>query len=528
MKKLLILAVTLLWVLPTPPSWAGPIVFGPQQFTRAAGEPQKQVVTFTVGDPAGTFWLQVKNGQAVPKPGAEPGIVESRNLVSSAVIVLNGRQVAGLDDFSQDVFGFTKDVSLESNNVLEVEVRGKPGSFITIQFRKAEPNRTVTNRKGDLDSLNMGNQIALWWSRDDRAAEYVFFRSLSLEGPWEEIFRQDVTTAGSSGASIDGTPDARLKDLCYKVDALDAKGKVVRRYEPICVPKFVEKQRQSLSPQQLQPPPMARSPSNSHGDVPRSLLRLASLNLLALASDPPINELCLNDAEFTDFRALNLDLIRAFLEENDSFLQRRIKDVDGVEIDPAEELFQAAQTSQINPRVLLATLQKEQSGITRTEPPPVDRQRLLMGFGAPSTIRDQNKEAAAQFRRDFDHLSRGEPTAGGWQVGVEKQTLDPLPVTPASKAAAVLYSYTPWVGKAFGGRPDKDCSSIRLNIFVDGNLKETTGFLGPGAGTGLLDLGPVTAGTHAISLQAEGQLGGCNFGDLVAWGGSLRVFTSPL
>ena len=261
--------------------------------------------------------------------------------------------------------------------------------------------------------------------------------------------------------------------------------------------------------------------------------------------------------------------------------------MDRVEIDPAEELFQAAQTSEINPRVLLATLQKEQRAVKRSEAPPLDQQRLIMGFGAPSTIREQIRDGAAQFRRDFDRLSRGEPTAGGWQVGVEKQTLDPLPVTPASKAAAVLYSYTPWAGKAFGGRsliggngvfcqvweqfgfskietfipnflivctgtgqlcrpsfsisiqtgsllqveyvaPSTHCSSIRLHIFVDGNLKETTGFLGPGAGTGLLDLGPVTAGTHAISLQAEGQLGGCNFGDLVAWGGSLRVFTSPL
>ncbi len=38
---------------------------------------------------------------------------------------------------------------------------------------------------------------------------------------------------------MDVTPDARLKDLCYKVEAIDVKGNVIRRYEPVCVPKFV-------------------------------------------------------------------------------------------------------------------------------------------------------------------------------------------------------------------------------------------------------------------------------------------------
>jgi hypothetical protein len=116
----------------------------------------------------------------------------------------------------------------------------------------------------------------------------------------------------------------------------------------------------------------------------------------------------------------------------------------------------AAQTSQVNPQVLLTTLEKEQTAMTRLKPLPNDRLRFIMGFGKPSTIRDQVKGAAAQFRRDFDRLSQDppRPTAGGWKVGVAKDTLDPMTVKPASKAAAILYSYGPWVGKAFGGRSD--------------------------------------------------------------------------
>jgi len=80
------------------------------------------------------------------------------------------------------------------------------------------------------------------------------------------------------------------------------------------------------------------------------------------------------------------------------------------------------------------------------------------------------------------------------------------------------------------------CSSSRVHLFVDGTLKLTTGFLGwPGApfpfaqlplDTGLVDLGPVSPGAHLISVQAEGQVSGCNVGKPFTWGGSLKVLTN--
>lgn len=79
------------------------------------------------------------------------------------------------------------------------------------------------------------------------------------------------------------------------------------------------------------------------------------------------------------------------------------------------------------------------------------------------------------------------------------------------------------------------CSSLKVHIFVDGTQKMTTDFLGwPGAAgtfaklplhTGLLNLGPVSPGTHTLSLRSEGQQGGCNYGALFSWGGELRVVT---
>lgn len=231
---------------------------------------------------------------------------------------------------------------------------------------------------------------------------------------------------------------------------------------------------------------------------------------------PPINELCLSDDEFVNVTTLTLDQIQAFLKAQGGFLKGRIKDVDGVEIDPAEELFNAAQTFQINPQVLLTTLQKEQSAVTRPRRLLDTRLRLLMGFDPEhrvvplreKSIREQIRDAAAQFRRDLDRLSRGEPTAGGWQVGVPKETLDLITVTPASKAAAVLYSYTPWVGRAFGGRPDKGGNGLFCQLWEQFGFKKVEKRVGL----------PITAGflhTCALRLDSTAKCWGRNnFGQL--------------
>jgi hypothetical protein len=48
----------------------------------------------------------------------------------------------------------------------------------------------------------------------------------------------------------------------------------------------------------------------------------------------------------------------------------------------------------------------------------------------------------------------------------------------------------------------------------------------PGTGTGTQELGPVAAGVHAVGVQAEGVLGGCNTGALVIWAGTLALTVS--
>jgi hypothetical protein len=80
------------------------------------------------------------------------------------------------------------------------------------------------------------------------------------------------------------------------------------------------------------------------------------------------------------------------------------------------------------------------------------------------------------------------------------------------------------------------CSSVRVHVYIDGNLVQTTRWLGWDKATGsfaslpldsgMLDLGPVSSGVHHVSLQAEGQKGGCNGGSLGIWGGRLKIVSS--
>lgn len=435
MKKILTLAVGLGWTLVVPLSWAGELVFGPQKFTVQSGKHLKEAVTFEVVTPNGNYWLRVDNGEAVPKVGGEEGAIEMINLVDGGRILLNGKAVARSPDFHHrqtKEFGFTKDMALLAVNTLELELRGEVGSFITVQIRKAEPNVDVTNRDRDLSGLNSGDAINLWWSDDDRATEYIVFRGLTIKGAWEEIGRRPQDRPNA----VDFTPDARLRDLCYLIEAVDANGKVVRRYDPICVPKFVEQQSQS-SNRTLSPAKPGDIRTGKTQKDPYLYSMVASLSLQTLASAPPINELCLDNQELTDPSLMTLKEIRAFLERNTSFLQGQIEDVEDVDrrrvmIDPAQEIFNAAQKFGINPQVLLGILQREQGAATARTRLQDRRLRRIMGWDprdlvVPLTnksIREQIRDGAAQLRRDFDRLSRGEPTgppgAEGWQVGVEK------------------------------------------------------------------------------------------------------------
>lgn len=70
------------------------------------------------------------------------------------------------------------------------------------------------------------------------------------------------------------------------------------------------------------------------------------------------------------------------------------------------------------------------------------------------------------------------------------------------------------------------CSDVRIHFLVDGVERALSAFLAAGQASGEFDVGPVTAGTHTITLQAEGRVAGCNVGSLANWGGTAQAIVA--
>ncbi len=194
----------------------------------------------------------------------------------------------------------------------------------------------------------------------------------------------------------------------------------------------------------------------------RTIAFAATLILMTpVVSRAATAELLIGDQEFTNAAAMTLAEVHSFLQEHASPLASIfLPDSDGQLKLPTEIIWFAAQEARISPKVLLATLQKEQRVITN--PAPSQRQLdFAMGYGCPdgSGCSDrfrgfgkQVRGAALQFRGYLDDLASKGETIARWAVGRTKVTGDGVEVAPQNAATAALYSYTPWRGGTTNAR----------------------------------------------------------------------------
>jgi len=171
----------------------------------------------------------------------------------------------------------------------------------------------------------------------------------------------------------------------------------------------------------------------------------------AHAEAPAYNTPFLTDSELEDYAAMGVEDIRSVLAAYGSYFRGPVKDVDGVEFDPSVTIYRAAQRYRINPKVILTTLEKENEGITRTTRPSDRAMSFLTGCLDPSTAREQLTCTAERLRAYDTQLRTTGATVSGWQVGVPKRTLDGVVVTPANRAVAGQFTYTPYAGAQWGG-----------------------------------------------------------------------------
>jgi len=117
------------------------IFYGHEKFIRDSGKPvavKKKIGSENLSRFEPNFVVHIVNGDG------------KTNLVSAAIVKIDGKIIFNASDFSQQVTSLTKDITgLTENSELEVELRSAPGSFIDLwiegTLKKELPVLTTTD-----------------------------------------------------------------------------------------------------------------------------------------------------------------------------------------------------------------------------------------------------------------------------------------------------------------------------------------------------------------------------------------------
>jgi len=180
-----------------------------------------------------------------------------------------------------------------------------------------------------------------------------------------------------------------------------------------------------------------------------------------------------DDSWLTDESDALVENIRNFLALSGSCLQTTaVLDADGKLIDMAVLIQQAASANGINPKLLLALMEAEQSALSTC--PDQVALASLMGLEPASTAHAQVADAAVQISAAITALKNTGTTPNGWVTGTVKTTLDGVNVTPANDVISILFDYSQNAGAVWGGSSadEKGVQGI-YTAWLDFSLDET-------------------------------------------------------
>jgi hypothetical protein len=161
------------------------------------------------------------------------------------------------------------------------------------------------------------------------------------------------------------------------------------------------------------------------------------------------------DEDIIGVSNVTVEQVQALLDQKKSFLASFSEDGRTA----AQIIVEESKKNEMNPVYMLARIQGESSLVESQSP----NQKLIekaTGCGCPDGkgCADQYKGFSKQItctstlmKKYFTSLDTKGETVAGWSVGKSNKTLDPCTVTPANRATAALYTYTPWVGEYAGG-----------------------------------------------------------------------------
>lgn len=158
----------------------------------------------------------------------------------------------------------------------------------------------------------------------------------------------------------------------------------------------------------------------------------------------------ISDREMTDFTAWNQEALQKFLASKPGVLSgKKFTDLDGQEKLAGEIIYQNSQRYQINPKILLTLLQKEQSLVENPAPSQYNFD-WAAGYGRCDSCDPDNPDIAKfkGFAKQVDNAAGALrfflETTKDWlkQPGLI-YNIDSRPIIPANLASAILYTYTP-------------------------------------------------------------------------------------
>ena len=182
----------------------------------------------------------------------------------------------------------------------------------------------------------------------------------------------------------------------------------------------------------------------------------------------------LSDTALRDTAAMSTADIQAFLDETPWGHASVLADYEEDGKSAAEIMHEAAEQHGINPLELLVRVQMEQ-GLVYKQTASEESISIAFGCGCPHSpvcsskyegFANQAACAAGTLSRSMDRALTSNGTASGWKMGEEKLTQDKVEVVPSNAATAALYTYTPWVGEAGGGRKGIGGASLHHQVWV--------------------------------------------------------------
>ncbi len=201
----------------------------------------------------------------------------------------------------------------------------------------------------------------------------------------------------------------------------------------------------------------------------------------------------ISDGELNDYESMDLSAISEFLNNQDGILKNTVTaDNLGISRMASEIIYNASQSYKINPKWILATLQKEQSLVTN--PGPSQRNiDWAMGYAVCDSCSTDDPQVA-MFKGFGTQVDRGtwriryyydHPTDFNFLPG-KVSTIDGQVVVPLNQSTANLYNYTPhlhgninfwtiwnrWFAKIFpDGTIVKQADDTKIYLIADGQRR---------------------------------------------------------